>query len=306
MVKLILLILVLSRIIGLVKMKRYFLILLLIIFTPLISHSATLTWYLVDSQTAVLVLDTESEKINTVQAELSGPALVVKKISDANSLINFWIQEPKIPRDPVSGSLETGSRGTTLTFAGIIPSGYQGEGVVLTIIGDNFSLGKLNSLSLLNSNILRNDGEGSAVKVKLKQAVAGAPTIWVKSSNQTSAPEIFEPQIMKSKTLPTDNYYLTFGTQDKNSGVAYYAVYESIWPILNIAKQNLNLAWIKTTSPYELKNQTLRHYIYVKAVNQNGGVRIMRLSPQFSIGWLYEHWLISLIMIVVICLVLIL
>jgi len=274
-------------------MKKYFLILLVTLFIPLFSQSATLTWYLIDGQTATLVLNTEDEKVNTVQAELTSRALTIKKISDANSAINFWIQEPKWEKGKLS-------------FAGLIPSGYQGEGVILTIKGDRLSPEQLNSLMLVNSNILKNDGAGSAVKVKLTKTVTGLPKTWAGLSTQIFAPEPFTPQIVKSATLPTANYYLTFATQDKNSGLAYYAVYESAWPILNLASKNQQIAWVKTNSPYELKNQDQQHYIYVKAVNQNGGVRIARLSPQFSLGWLYEHWLISLIIIGVICLGLIL
>lgn len=273
----------------------YFVVSLGFLVVPVFSQAASVAWYKVNDDTVALILDTEGQKINTIEGELGiSTDLKIKNISDANSLINFWIEKPVI-------------KGGLITFAGIVPGGYQGQGIILSLKLDNSNLNTKNfnnQVWVKSFSALLNDGSGQSAKVKINGLLSD-PNITKQLeevSNNLSYPEIFLPQIVKSSSLPSEDYYLVFGTQDKSSGLAYYAVYESAWPVFNIAKNNQSLAWIKTDSPYKLKKQNLRGYIYVKAVNHNGNVRIMRLSPQFSLGWLYEHWFISLIIIIAICL----
>ncbi|MFA5023314.1 MAG: hypothetical protein WC385_00645 [Candidatus Paceibacterota bacterium] len=273
-------------------MKKYFLILSLSLFwlIPVFSvQAATINWQLADNKTVLLIINTKGEKINTIEGEIVFDAnrLKLKSVSDANSIINLWISRPQAKQNKVS-------------FAGIISNGYSGQGLVLalTFSSDTDLIAKdFNNLIRLSSlNVLLNDGSGRQARVAigglLNKAETG-PKFNLANRQTISAPENFRPQIIKSEILPTGDYYLVFGTQDKTTGLAYYAVYESYWPVINIAKNNKNLLWTKTESPYLLKNQNLRNYIYVKAVNFAGGVRIVKLSPQFSLASLCEHWPLS-------------
>jgi len=277
----------------------FLLTLSLVSFWPTTTFSATLSWQVVNQSATnkntivAIILDTDSDSINTVAGDIIiSPAWKLVNVSDANSLINFWIERPALDH---------------LSFAGIIPSGYRSRGLLLTLkLSPPPSSGKNlgQPLSVKNFTALLNDGSGQAAKIKIKGLVKTEPgDNWpILPPGKIFAPEPFLPLIVKDFNLPANQAYLVFGTQDKNGGLAYYAVYESWWPVENMAEQNQKLAWIKTNSPYQLKNQTWWNFIYVKAVNQNGGVRLAALSPQFSRSWLYEHWLLSAIIILGICL----
>ena len=275
----------------------------LVSFWPMITFGATLSWQIINQSVAdkninlAIILDTDSDKINTVAGEIIiSPDWKLVNVSDANSLVNFWIERPVL------------SEAEGISFAGIIPGGYRGRGLLLTLkLSPQLSNDKnLNqSFSIKNFTALLNDGSGQAAKIKIEGLVKAEPgDNWqiLPLAGKIFAPEPFSPVIVNDSNLPTNRVYLVFGTQDKNSGLAYYAIYESWWPVGNMATQNQKLAWVKTDSPYQLKNQTWWNFIYVKAVNQNGGVRIAALSPQFSRSWLYEHWLLSLIIILGLCL----
>jgi len=268
-------------------MFKRFLILFVVIFLawPILSYSATVGWYAVDDKTMALVLDTEGQSLNTLSGEIDVSKTDFKNISDANSLVNFWLEEPKESQGKI-------------IFSGIIPGGFLGEGVILTL---NFSeKTAINSLKINKLTAFLNDGQGQEAKVLIKNQIAisdNLKNIFVEKKNVV-APEKFEPQVVRDSNFPTNDYYLVFGTQDKGSGLAYYAVYESRWPV-NVVKKNSRLDWVRADSPFLLKDQHLKSLIYVKAVNQNGGVRIVKLSPQFSLVWWYEHWLFSFIIMVI-------
>ena len=63
-----------------------------------------------------ILIDTENQEINTVSATLtfSSNNIVLEDVSDARSLVNFWIEKPSISKN-------------TIRFAGIVPGGYNGS-----------------------------------------------------------------------------------------------------------------------------------------------------------------------------------
>jgi len=88
-------------------------------------------------------------------------------------------------------------------------------------------------------------------------------------------------------------YFLVFATQDKKSGIAHYEVQE------NRRQKIESRKWIETESPYILKDQELRSYIFVKAVDKAGNERIAVVEPRYPIKWyeMYEIWGIIIVMI---------
>lgn len=233
-----------------------------------------------------LVVDSNGNNINALEGEITikNQSLVFKNISDSNSLVSLWIKRPIL------------NQGEKLSFSGIIPGGYVGKGIIFTFIIENKnfkSIDLINSFSLNNFSVLLNDGQGSKVKVsflgldKDNNLVEQIDSILV--LNKVGWPEIFYPVITKNLDLGDNKNLLLFATQDKTSGIFHYQVYESSKKI-NILKFNKKLDWITSESPYELKDQSLNSYIYVKAVNQAGNGRIMLISPQFSINRLFRLW----------------
>jgi len=86
-----------------------------------------------------------------------------------------------------------------------------------------------------------------------------------------------------------------FVAQDKGSGIHHYELQEN-------RKQKIeNRKWEEAESPYVLKDQKLRSFIYVKAIDRVGNERIAMLPPRYPMRW-YERplvWGIIILLLVV-------
>jgi hypothetical protein len=207
-------------------------------------------------------------------------------------MVNVWLEKPAI-------------NGSEISLAGIIPSGYRGRGLVLkldlTPITVGANLADKNIISITNFSALLNDGTGRPAKVIIKGwSGTLAPAVLLAKTDNQLIPEPFSLAKIKDPNLPTNQSYLIFNTQDKNSGLDYYAVYESWWPVFNLLGRGDKVAWVKTVSPYQLQNQSWWNFIYVKAVNHQGGARLAKLSPQLPLANSYQSWLIFAIIIAII------
>ena len=119
---------------------------------------------------------------------------------------------------------------------------------------------------------------------------------WV-SPQDTEPPEEFRPEIGQDPEIFDGKYFLVFVTQDKASGIAGYFVHETT------RKKDATLIdtkdWTEAESPYVLKDQKLRSYIYVKAVDKAGNERIAMVEPRYPIRW-YEIWWVWVIIIIIV------
>jgi len=96
----------------------------------------------------ILYIDTEDQKINTVASKIIFDQDILEAVDviTGNSVIELWMGEPVISNK--NGSIE---------FAGGIPGGYSGEGVVLKVIFKAKKTGGGN-LYLSDTKIFLNDG----------------------------------------------------------------------------------------------------------------------------------------------------
>ena len=260
-------------------------------------HSATLSWSATslnepaDAVRVQVFLDTETAKINTVGGEISfdDRRWRLVRLSDANSLVNFWLERPATTGDNL------------VSFSGITPGGYVGRGRLFELTFTPVGSAPANVSDLLqvqNFTVLLNDGTGAETPVRVLGLVSSETAEGELAT--TGYPEPFAPVIAQSDTLATNDRYLVFATQDKFSGLAYYAVYESFWPAGNLARSQAKLAWVRAESPYRLSPWSPFKHLYVKAVNQGGGVIIVHLFPQFLPAWLYQIWSVLVIILGVI------
>jgi len=235
-----------------------------------------------------VILNTEGEQINAIEGKITFPRdlLELKKINDGNSIINFWIEKPK--------SAPEGQ----IVFSGIVPGGYNdSQGLILSI---TFLAKKEGSglIEIQNAKTLLNDGKGTEAKLKIfnfqfsifKESPAIQPL--VPKIKDLEPPENFKPEIASDPTIFKGKYFLVFATQDKGSGIDHYEVLES----RNQKIENRN--WRTVESPYLLKDQKLKSFIYVKAVDKAGNERIATLAPRYSLKW-YEKWENWIIIIIV-------
>ncbi len=148
-------------------------------------------------------------------------------------------------------------------------------------------------ISSNNEKILLNDRNGS--ETKIKRAPLGLNII-EKTSKETftslydsTPPESFVLQISKDQSIFNGKHFLAFATQDKGSGIDYYEIMEK--PQFGSFKSLFEKQeWVIAESPYLIKDQILKNFIYVKAVDIAGNERIIKVKPRHLLP-LYNNYL---------------
>lgn len=248
-----------------------------------------------------LLLNAENEEVNAIEGKILFPVdlLELKEIKDGDSIINFWIDKPAIK---ING---------LLVFSGIIPGGFQEvfgpydeglkPGKILSLIFQTKKEGE-GAIEINETKVLLNDGKGTPTGVKIfnfqfsiSKNVSGFEFQTLKD---TEPPEPFTPQIARDPNIFEGQWFLVFASQDKGSGVAYYAVHESTQK--KEATRIDTKKWIEAESPYVLEDQKLRSYIYVKAIDKTGNERMVTLSPSRPLVWYKYYWIWIIIILVII------
>ena len=236
------------------------------------------------------LLFSSNENINAFEGKLtfSSNLFDLKDIQEGNTIINLWIERPQAIENQI-------------IFSGITPGGFKGEnGLIFSV----FFRAKKAGTAVLNIDqaaALLHDGIGTEAELSvtdfnllIKEDVEVIP---VDRAIDTTPPEPFFPQVARDPNLFDGKWFLVFATQDKDSGIDYYAVHESRQKkdVARISVKN----WTEAESPYLLKDQELRSYIFVKAVDKAGNERIAVVQPEYPLSW-YEIWWIWGIIIIVI------
>ena len=234
-----------------------------------------------------LVLDTENKAINAIESRIIFPAdlLELKEIRDGNSIINFWIERPV--------RVTSCSISCDLVFSGITPGGFSGEsGLIFSLVFESLKEGQ-GQIEISDIKALLNDGQGTEASLSISNfqfliskqiPIPQIPKLEIKDSD---IPETFKPVVAKDAMILDGKYFLVFATQDKGSGINRYEVKESRQRFLTFFSR-----WNVAESPYVLRDQELRSYIFVKAVDNAGNERMTQITPQNPLYWYenYENW----------------
>lgn len=222
-----------------------------------------------------LFLDTEDESINALEGKFifDNSILELKEVDDGGSVVNYWINKPNFGDN---------------FFAGIVPGGYEGRAKVLSLI---FKIKKnANDLSglvgLTDARVLLNDGKATEASLNIRDFVFDVSDL-TDASNPTddvNPPEKFDIFLSKDENIFGEKYVLIFATQDKDSGVDYYAVSEGI-------------GFYEAQSPYVLSDQGLSNGVVVRAFDKAGNFREAYFDPKkFGIGlWWRSNAILFLI-----------
>ncbi len=241
-----------------------------------------------DILTVQINLNTEGKQINAVEAQVkySTDSLVFNKVTDGDSVINLWVEEPKLT--------ETG----TIRFSGITPGGFSGSDVeVLTIEFEAIKEG-VGSVMIEGVQLLLHDGLGTPLQATIVpleiniQGQSTAPSAKTQYIDQ-EAPESFIPIISVDPDVFDGRKFLVFSTEDKGSGIDYYEVKEGEWG-----------TYERANSPYEIKDQSLNSKIFVRAVDRDGNEYEAIIYPQNFVPW-YETTPVKTAILIV-CLVILL
>lgn len=239
------------------------------------------------------VVNTEGESVNAFSGKIvfPGDLLEVKNIIDGNSIINLWIEKPFL-----------GSKSHIL-YSGITPGGFRGGSGLLFSAVFEAKKGGDGSISIQDVKVLENDGFGTLAEIKIFSSQFNIKEVGLIEEVQFSEiedaepPETFWPEIAQNESIFDGKWFVVFATQDKSSGIDKYLIYESRRMKKRIAANE----WIEADSPYLLKDQELRSYIYVKAVDKAGNERIAAVEPKYPLKWYenYGNWIIIIIGLIV-------
>lgn len=225
-------------------------------------------------------INTDKESVNAIEGKVMFPRnlLEVKNINDGNSIINFWLERPK-------------AKNGEILFSGIIPGGYRDENsLIFSLIFQSIREGR-GLIEIRDLKALLNDGEGTEADMIISnlpfvisgQAPAAQPAI--SEIKDIDMPEAFTPIVASDPAIFGGKYFLVFATQDKGSGIDKYLIHES----RGLKKQIAANKWLEAESPHALKDQKLKSYIYIKAVDKSGNERIATVEPRYPLEW-HDRW----------------
>ena len=198
-------------------------------------------------------------------------ALEVRSISTANSIISYWQSKP-------SQAQNYG----IINFTGGLPTpGFTGrQGQLFTISFKAIAEGTATISFSENTKALANDGLGSviphtytpvAVVVSKSPVKTTAPTP-SETPQDTTPPTNLELAVGKDDTLFSGNWFAAFQAQDAESGIEHYEIAE----IDAGQDYPLETDWVRTRSPYQLRNQGKNDTkVFLKAVDMSGNETVI-------------------------------
>jgi hypothetical protein len=242
-----------------------------------------------------IFLNTDGKSINALEGEMLYPQqdLNFQKITDGSSIVNFWIKDPQKSPDG------------KIIFSGGMPGGYEGEkGLLFSAI---FSLKNDSSpgqteISFQNFKVYLNDGRGTEKKLAdFKSTLNLNETEIATVQADTKPPEVFAPYVTRDPNLAGGLWVVILSAQDKGEGIDHYEVFESVkeYKPEEIVKNN-SLPWqiVKDPKAYILHDQSLGNYVYAKAVDKAGNVRVAIVIPSTAQKpWHFNYKVISVIII---------
>jgi len=251
-----------------------------------------------------LLLDAENKELNAVEGKILFPVdlLELKQIKDGGSIINFWVEKPAVVMND------------SVVFSGIIPGGFRGvfgpfykglkPGKILSLIFQTQKEGE-GAIEINEAKVLLNDGKGTPAQLSIINYQFSisekilVPQIPIPKIEDTEPPEPFTPEITRDPNIFEGQWFLVFASQDKNSGIAHYEILEKTPRQSLFNKFWQKEQWITAESPYLLKDQKLKSYVSVKALNKAGNERTASLPPSRPLAW-YENYLVWGIIILII------
>lgn len=270
------------------------------VFATAINFSVPAKEYLVGQSFEIKVFLSEvTEPINALEGRVvfSKETLKVVDIVDANSVVNLWVEKP---------SLESANESGRVSYSGILPGGFLGRGYLFSIIFEGLTL---NQGSIVSESTIGFLADGSGSKVTALEASENINISLSATSSLDSAyvalqdlekPEDFFVEIARHEGLYDNKLFAVFSAQDKGSGIAFYEVFESDKELSNFE----GVLWERVKSPYVLKDQSGKAYVYVKATDKLGNFKISHNIREIKLVWYQKKpfwYIISLITLLGLC-----
>lgn len=248
-------------------------------------------------------LDTDEaagECVNAVDAVISYPANIEPvDVSIGSSILNVWIEQPTINKTE-----------RTVTFAGGITNGYCGRvtgdprltntlaqivfrspGLVV-VASEEEDISKATIEFTDQTSVYLNDGFGTSLKpvtypakIDLRdRAGSQIKDDWRTAVSQDNIPPV-EFSINGLEQYPNGDYYVTFSTTDKQTGIDHYEVMEQpISQFNSFSWGRADAPWVRVKQPpvHVLADQTLNSIVRVKAIDKAGNEYVATFIPDES------------------------
>lgn len=279
----------------------FFLSLISYLFSPTLASAAVLSLDPVrgnfgpgDMFVMTVRIDTGvDECINASDVDIVFPSSLVKvtAVSKGESLMTLWTDGPLIEN-------EKGK----VSWSGGIPGGYCGRvvgdpgktnilgKVVFTVLSTKDSAGEIPMEFTFGSStkVLLNDGFGSVAPLEVKSAAitrtlrsSGVKNEWLDIvRSDTTPPDQFDVSIHHDPSTLYGKYFIIFSTVDKQSGVDHFEVMEDDPARIGfIIGGNEHASFQPVTSPYVLRDQSLKSRVTVRAIDNAGNIEQAILPP---------------------------
>ncbi len=209
-----------------------------------------------------IVLDTKESVVNAAELVIKFPSefLSFVRFDDSKSTLSLWVEEPQLQAP------------ATLHFSGVTPGGIVSNGAVLVRVYFKVEQEGQGNIEVTDASVLLHDGLGTRDSTSYQNVhiVAGNNTSHARDFVfDDELPESFSLLLDRDANVFDGDYFLSFTTKDKGSGMNYYEV-----------KEGWFAQYKKVQSPYRITSQALDTQIYVKAVDQYGNERIAVFYPQ--------------------------
>lgn len=243
----------------------------------------------IGSEFVVEVFVSSEQPANVISGEVNFDPEVfdLKRIITGSSIVSFWIEKPSERQSGV------------ISFSGMVAGGFSASQAKLLGLSLVPKIATTSTLTITEPVLLAHDGLGTDLRpgvlsftLTSKEAVEEDR----ETLSDTEPPESFTPTVVKRDDWQDGKAVLVFDTTDKDSGVDAYYIKELSYSWLAPFS-----TWRLVNSPYELKDQSLRSFVYLKAEDKAGNSRLVVLEP-VEVRDNYLFWLVLILLLVTIVL----
>ena len=239
-------------------------------------------------------VNNQDECLNAFDVELLYPQEEIEAtvVSRGRSILTLWVEEPLIQH----------SEGK-VSFVGGVPGGYCGRipgdpdltNILATVVfqpeNERIQAEEVALEFGPDSSVLLSDGRGTEASLETSGAVYSVgdnPTVdasdWLTVAREDERPpESFTIELGQDDSVFGGEYYITFSTTDKGSGLSHFEVKEEdIDREGYVRRSDQEARFRQARSPYVLNDQSLNSVITVRAVDNAGNERVERFVPDES------------------------
>lgn len=218
-----------------------------------------------------IMINTEGTEINSLDGTIAvNDPTSIQAINLGGSIFSLWPNKPSLNLNKKE-----------ITFIGGSTSGVSGTALRLFTLAVKPDQVDRLTFELKNAIAYKNDGKGTALAMAPKvislsvQDPRESPVDSLQALilKDKKAPEPFEVQLGYDDSVFNGQYFVSFSTTDKDSGVSYYEVTEGDFPP------------VRSGDTYVLRDQTLKNKIKVVAIDNAGNQQIALLNADSMFNW---------------------